>query len=255
MHDGDFRELPDRMGRDASRNRDPRRLTVRDLSYAVAGATLLEGVNLALAPSGITIIMGPNGAGKSLLLRILHGLVAPSRGQVEWGGQPNSDATRARQALVFQKPVLLRRTVAANIDFVLAARGRGDRTRRDALLAHVGLLDHARRPARRLSGGEQQRLALGRALATDPEVLFLDEPTASLDPASVLAIEEIVADAVRGGTRVFFVTHDIAQARRLAGDVVFLSRGRVVEHGPSARFFAEPSTGVARDYLAGRIVL
>lgn len=235
--------------------RDPRQLELRGLSLAIGGQLRIRDISLTLAPSGITVVMGANGAGKSLLLRLLHGLMPPSAGTVLWGGEPMSERLRRRQALVFQTPVLLRRSVARNIDFVLAARGRRDPARRDVLLAHVGLLAHAGRPARLLSGGEQQRLAIARALATEPEVLFLDEPTASLDPASVLVIEEIVRAARDAGTRVLFVTHDAAQGRRLADDVVFLHDGALVEHGPAEQFFSQPSSAVARDYLAGRIVV
>lgn len=228
-------------------------LRVSGLRLASGGAALLDGVDLTLAPGGCTVIMGPNGAGKSLLLKMLHGLLVPGGGEVSWNGTPAARAT-ARQALVFQKPVLLRRSVAANLDFVLKTRRR-DRARRDALLREVGLLHKARQPARMLSGGEAQRLALARALAIDPEVLFLDEPTASLDPASVLVIERIVAAARDRGTRIIFVTHDIGQARRMADEVVFLHRGRVAEHSSADVFFPEPRSAAARDYIAGRIVL
>jgi tungstate transport system ATP-binding protein len=228
-------------------------LAVRDLVLRLGDATVLDGVSLDLGASGCTMIMGPNGAGKSLLLKLLHGLMQPTAGQILWGGDGVASAT-ARQALVFQKPVLLRRSVAANIDFVLKVRGK-DRTRRDALLDHVGLAHKADQPARRLSGGEAQRLALARALATDPEVMFLDEPTASLDPASVLAIERIVSEARDKGMRIIFVTHDTGQARRMADDVVFLHRGRVAEHSLAADFFPEPRSAAARDYLNGNIVV
>lgn len=233
---------------------DTRRLTVRGLRFSAGHKTVFDGIDLSLDAAGLTVIMGPNGAGKSILLRLIHGLLEPLSGSIRWGGQPMSDATRARQALVFQAPVLLRRTVAANIDFVLAARREQDRARRDRLLDQVGLLDRARQPARLLSGGEQQRLALARALATRPEVLMLDEPTASLDPASVLMIEGIVQAAVRSGTRVFFVTHDVHQARRLADDVVFLSRGQIDEHTPAQAFFNGPRSAEARAYLEGRVL-
>lgn len=228
-------------------------LRVRGLVLRFGDATVLDGVDLDLGPTGCTVLMGPNGTGKSLLLKVLHGLVAPSSGRISWGGSDPQRVT-ARQSLVFQKPVLLRRSVAANLDFVLKARGR-DRRGRDALLEHVGLLHKAALPARLLSGGEAQRLALARALATDPQVMLLDEPTASLDPASVLAIERIVLAARDRGMRIVFVTHDVGQARRMADDVVFLHRGRVAEHAPAARFFPEPRTPAARDYLNGRIVV
>lgn len=230
-------------------------LEVRGLRYVFGGTALIDGIDLKLRAGRITVVMGPNGAGKSLLLRLLHGLIQPSAGEILWDSAELSQVIRRRQAMVFQKPVLLRRSVAANIDFVLGARGDRDPVRRDALLEHVGLGGRAGQPARLLSGGEQQRLALARALAIGPEVLFLDEPTASLDPASVLKIEEIVGAAHAAGTKIIFVTHDIGQARRLAGDVVFLARGRVAEHTPAARFFEGPSTDAARAYLAGRIVI
>jgi tungstate transport system ATP-binding protein len=228
-------------------------LKVRDIVLRFGGATVLDGLCLDLGPSGCTVVMGPNGAGKSLLLKLLHGLMQPTSGQILWGGSAPRDVM-ARQALVFQKPVLLRRSVAANIDFVLKARHK-DRALRDVWLDHVGLSHKASQPARLLSGGEAQRLALARALATDPEILFLDEPTASLDPASVLAIEHIVREARDSGVRIIFVTHDMGQARRMADDVVFLHRGRLVEHSPAADFFPQPHSSVARDHLNGRIVV
>ncbi|TNJ47494.1 ATP-binding cassette domain-containing protein [Phaeobacter sp. B1627] len=228
-------------------------LRVRDLGLSFEGEAVLSGVNLDLGPHGCTAIMGPNGAGKSLLLKLLHGLISPTTGEINWGGQ-TAAAAMARQALVFQKPVLLRRSVAANIDFVLRAKGR-PRSLCNALLDHVGLAQKARQPARLLSGGEAQRLALARALATEPDVLFLDEATASLDPASILSIETIVRDACARGVRVICVTHDIGQARRLADDVVFLQGGRIAEHSAARDFFSAPQTTAARDYLNGRLVL
>jgi len=228
----------------------------RGLTFAVDGKALVDRVDLSLAADTFTIIMGPNGAGKSLLVRLLHGLITPTSGEVVWGGRPMSAEIRRRQAMVFQRPVLLRRSVAANIDFVLGLRGRVDRQRRREILEMVGLADRERQPARLLSGGEQQRLALGRALVTDPEVLFLDESTASLDPASVLMIEQIVTKArTERGVKIVFITHDLGQARRLADDIVFMHRGKLVEHTSAERFFTEPKSRAARDYVAGRIVL
>ncbi len=228
-------------------------LEVRGLVLEIAGRRLVDEIDLTLGRDGITMVMGPNGAGKSLLLRMLHGLVRPTSGEILWGGHPLTTEVRRRQALVFQKPVLLRRSVAANLDFVL--RGKDVAARREALLDHVGLGGHSAQPARLLSGGEQQRLALARALATDPQALLLDEPTASLDPASVLKIEEIVRQAAAKGTRIVFITHDLGQARRLADDVAFLAKGRLAEHAPASTFFAEPVSEAARAYLAGRLVV
>ncbi len=230
-------------------------LEARGLSYTVGDARLIDAIDLRLDDPGVTVIMGPNGAGKSLLLRLMHGLLEPSAGTLRWNGAPVDETVRRRQALLFQRPVLLRRSVRANVEFVLRLRPRRDGGEGLRLLDHVGLAAVAERPARRLSGGEQQRLAMARALALQPEVLLMDEPTASLDPASVATIEALVREAREAGTKVVFVTHDIGQARRLADDVVFLHRGRLTEHAPATEFFDRPASGEARDYLAGRLVL
>ena len=229
-------------------------LACRALRFSAGGKSLIDGIDLEFCRDGITAIIGFNGAGKSLLLRLLHGLIEPASGAVTWSGRPIDAAIRARQAMVFQKPVLLRRSVAANIDFVLKARGNKNHARRDELLEHVGLSALSGSPARLLSGGEQQRLALARALACMPEVLFLDEATASLDPSSVLAIEAIVRAASAAGTKVIMITHDVGQARRLASEIVFLHAGKVAEQADAATFFSGPVTAAARAYLAGQIV-
>lgn len=228
---------------------------VRGLSFDAGGKRLIDDVDVCLEAGTVTIIMGPNGAGKTVLIRLLHGMLAPARGEIRWAGRPIDEAARKRQAMVFQTPVLLRRSVVSNIDFVLRLRGPGGRKRSLEVLQSAGLADKANQAARLLSGGERQRLAIARALATDPAVLFLDEPTASLDPASVLAIEKSVSAARDRGVKIIFITHDIGQARRLADEVLFMHRGRVVEHSPSSRFFDNPQSDEARDYLAGRIVL
>jgi tungstate transport system ATP-binding protein len=214
-----------------------------------------DGIDLRIPARSLTVVMGPNGSGKSLLLRLMHGLIDPTAGQVLWDGRPMDEAVRRGQAMVFQRPVLLRRSVAANIRFVLKHRGGSSSDRTAALLDEVGLASRARQPARLLSGGEQQRLALARALALDPRVLFMDEPTASLDPASTAAIEAIVKRIHDRGTKIVFVTHDLGQARRLADDVAFLNRGRLVEHAPASQFFDTPASREARDFLAGRLIL
>ncbi len=210
--------------------------------------TILDGVSVALHRGAPTALIGPNGSGKTTLLRAIMGLVEPSSGQIA-----SEDATRA---IVFQKPVMLRRTVAGNVAFGLAAAGYpAERSAIAALLDQVGLLSLADRPARRLSGGEQQRLAIARALARRPRLLLLDEATASLDPAQTKIVEDLIAAIANAGTKIIFATHDLGQARRLAGDVVFLVKGRVVEHATAASFFTRPESGAARRFLAGDLVL
>ena len=232
---------------------------VKGLVFQAGGRRLIDGVDLTINPGPITMIMGPNGAGKSLLLRLLHGLLTPTSGSVSWNGEKAGDGTRKRQAMVFQKPVLLRRSVAANVDFVLKLKNGRNRTerieRRNALLHSVGLSDHAKQPARLLSGGEQQRLALIRALASEPGVLFLDEPTASLDPASVLMIENAVSEAHLRGVKIIFITHDIGQVKRLGDEVVFMAKGRVTEQTSVPAFVSAPRSKEADAYLNGRLVI
>ncbi len=235
---------------------DIRQLTVGGLFHDIAGKPVLDDIDMTLGSQGVTAIMGANGAGKSVLIRILHGLLKPTGGTVTWGGRTLTRDMRRSQAFVPQSPVLLRRSVAANLKFALALRRRHDiGARLDALLVLADLANKADQPARTLSGGERQRLALARALATDPKVLFLDEPTANLDPANTLAIETVIKRVSNEGTRVLLVSHDLGQGKRLADDVVFLHRGRVAEHSPATTFFNQPASAEAQGYCEGRIVL
>ena len=227
-------------------------LSIHDLYFRSGDKTLLHGINLHIDTPGITVVMGPNGAGKSLLVRLIHGLVMPSAGSISWAGAAIDLSTRKRQAMVFQKPVLLRRSVAANIDFVLS--GPGKRDLREQILRQAGLIEQSSQAARSLSGGEQQRLALARALATDPDVLILDEPCANLDPASTQRIEQLLRQSRDRQVKIFLVTHDIGQAKRLADDLVFMHAGRVDEHTTAESFFESPSSTYARAYLDGRLV-
>jgi tungstate transport system ATP-binding protein len=223
------------------------------------GRRLIDSIDLVIAPRpGITVMLGPNGAGKSLLLQLLTGLLTPDGGTVRWAGRSPAPSASKRIGFVFQKPVLLRRSALANVAFSLAATGcaKAEVNAKAAQALHAaGLADCAHQPARSLSGGEQQRLALARAMSCGPELLVLDEPTAHLDPASVAAIEKLVIQAASMGTVVLLVTHDIAQARRLAGNIVFMHAGRILEAKPALDFFAGPDTKEARAYLAGHLLV
>ena len=229
------------------------------LGYAATGVPILRDVSFTLEAGPPALIIGPNGAGKSVLLRLLHGLLPPGTGAVRWAGDGRVGGRRRlpRDALVFQRPVMLRRSVLANAAYPLKLAGlpRAERRARAlAALGRVGLDGMADRPARRLSGGEQQRLALARASVLNPEVLFLDEPCASLDPAATLAVERIVGDIAASGTKVVMTTQDLGQARRLAGEILFLHRGRLLEHAPAAPFFAGPKAPEAAAFLRGELV-
>ncbi len=230
-------------------------LEIKSLCFRAGQETLLDNINLHLETSGISVIMGANGAGKSLFLRIVHGLLEPDSGEIRWRGAAMDETLRKHQALVFQKPVLLRRSVAANIDFVLKPIGGRYRQRRDEILRQAGLERQWNQPARLLSGGEQQKLALARALATNPEVLLLDEPCASIDSTSTLHIEALLRDTRERGVKIILVTHDIGQAHRLADDVVFMHRGRIIEHSPATDFFDSPTSPEARAFLDGELVV
>jgi len=231
-------------------------IAIEDVSVRRDGVTILESVSLVLAPGAPTVLVGPNGSGKSSLIRLAMGLLAPSTGRIMWGGRDTTAGDR--RAIVFQRPVMLRRSAAANIAFALRRGALEPRARQDriaALLDLVGLAALGARPARRLSGGEQQRLALARALARDPEILFLDEPTANLDPAATKAVEDIVAKVAATGVKIVLATHDLGEARRLAGDVVFMVRGRVHESGPAKSFFAGPVSQEAQAFLNSDLVI
>lgn len=230
-------------------------MRLEQISYADRGRVLLDAVNLEITSGIRTVIMGPNGAGKSLLFRIINGLVQPTSGAITFAGQPASDVTRSRQALLFQRPTLLRRSVADNVRFVLRHLPRAEQQSRiDRLLSEAKLAAIAHQPARLLSGGEQQRLAMARARAIEPLLLLLDEPTASLDPSSARDILDLIEAAHEDDTKIVLVTHDIALARSVADEVIFLADGRVTEVTPASRFFSQPTSAQARAYLEGRML-
>jgi len=231
-------------------------IVLEDVSFSAGGVTILERISLALVAGSPTVLIGPNGAGKTTLLRLIMGLIPATRGRVTWGGREQAASTH--RAIVFQRPTMLRRSAAGNIRYALAAAG-VPRVQRAAhaleLCALVGLSGLERRPARKLSGGEQQRLALARALAKEPQILLLDEPTASLDPAATKAIEDVIRKVAASGIKVVMSTHDLGEAKRLAGEIVLMHRGRVIESGPADAFFSAPKTEEARRFAAGELLL
>ena len=226
-------------------------LVLRNVAYR----DIIQPLSLEIDAGPSTIILGANGAGKSVLMRLMHGLLAPTAGGVAWR---ESDALRVRrlQAMVFQRPVMLRRSALANVVYALAVAGvplaEREATAR-AALAEVGLAHLARRAARVLSGGEQQRLALARAWALHPEVIFLDEPTASLDPTATREIEAVIRAFDAGGTKIVMATHNLGQARRLGDEVIYLHQGRVLERTPADRFFSQPASAEAAAFIKGEL--
>jgi tungstate transport system ATP-binding protein len=228
-------------------------LVLDQVSFAVNGRMLIDRVSMEIAEGPRTVILGPNGAGKSVLMRLCHGLLTPSSGAISWRKAANG---RNRQAMVFQRPVMLRRSALANIAYGLKLAGVSPRERelrsRDVLDA-VGLAGVAERPARVLSGGEQQRLALARAWALGPEVLFLDEPTANLDPGATRDIETLIGQIRAGGTKIVMTTHNLGQAKRLGDEILFLNLGRLVERTPVGQFFTKPASAEAEAFIRGEL--
>ncbi len=228
-------------------------LVLDEVCFAVNGRTIIDRVSMEITDGPRTIILGPNGAGKSVLMRLCHGLLAPTTGHISWRGAANG---RNRQAMVFQRPVMLRRSAFANIAYGLSLAGVSPRERelrtRDVLEA-VGLSAVADRPARVLSGGEQQRVALARAWALGPEVLFLDEPTANLDPGATRDVESLIGQIRAGGTKIVMTTHNLGQAKRLGDEILFLNQGRLVERTPVNVFFTKPVSAEADAFIRGEL--
>lgn len=228
-------------------------LQARDLGVLLGGHAAIAGANLTIDVPRRVVVLGANGAGKSVLLRLLHGLIAPTQGTISWAG---SGARPRDQAMVFQRPVMLRRSALANIEYALDVNGvRGFEAKRRATeaLRRVGLALLADRQARVLSGGEQQRIALARAWALKPRLLFLDEPTASLDPAAAAEVERIVGEIHAAGTGIVATSHNLGFARRMADEVVFLHAGRITEQTPARQFFESPASPEAAAFLEGEL--
>jgi tungstate transport system ATP-binding protein len=230
-------------------------LELRDLEFCAGGHPIIRGISARIEAGPRSIILGPNGAGKSVLMRLCHGLLAPTGGAVIWHGARGGDARR-RQAMVFQRPVMLRRSALANVVYGLRLAGHSAREcelRARDVLEVVGLAQQAARPARVLSGGEQQRLALARAWALGPDVLFLDEPTANLDPAATQEIESLINMIHAAGTKIIMTTHNLGQARRLGDEVLFIDRGRLREQTPVEGFFSKPASAEAASFIRGEL--
>ncbi|MDC3002725.1 ATP-binding cassette domain-containing protein [Paracoccaceae bacterium] len=231
-------------------------LRVTDVKINIKSKRLIGPINLEIEQNGISILLGANGSGKTTLLEALHGLRKLSAGKVEWNISNNQAA--AEQAFVFQSPIMLRRTVAENLAFPLKVRRLSKLTTTTEVMTwakKIGLEDKIRQQAVLLSGGEMQAIAVARALITKPKMLFLDEPTASLDGATKKAIEDILISASSNGTKILMSTHDLGQLKRLAKDIIFLHNGIVEAHCSKEEFLTKPPSKAAKQFLAGDIVL
>lgn len=229
------------------------KLEFKDVTFEDDGQTLFGPTDLSLTPSRITVILGPNGSGKSLFLSLCHGLLPPTKGHVSWDGKATKHAI-ADRGFIFQRPVVMRRSVEANIHFALARTDLSKTekaSRVSELLRLVGLTDKAKQPAALLSGGESQAMALARALAAGPETLLMDEPTSNLDPNTTGMFEGIIDQLSHSGMSIFWSTHDLAQARRIASYVIMIADGQIVEHGAATDVFRSPRSDEAKRFFEG----
>ena len=224
---------------------------IKDLSLILDERKILSSLNLSINSDDVTVIMGPNGAGKSIFLKILNGILTPTSGCITWNNKKQFSDTLNTQAFVFQKPILLRRSVIANLDYMDSVLGNKKKISKDRLLKIVQLKKQKNQPARMLSLGEQQRLSLIRSLMLRPNLLLLDEPTANLDPASTKIIEDIVLNLKKMGIKIIFVTHNILQAKRIADEIIFLNEGKMVEHLNKQEFFSNSKSIEVQNYLNG----
>ena len=231
-------------------------LTAEGLTFEAGGKQILSRLNFRLEGESPSFIIGPNGAGKSVLLRLCHGLLQPTAGKVIWAATAEAKPS-LQQAMVFQRPVLLRRSVRANIEYALFVRGiRGSERQRHVTraLEETGLANLAEQPARVLSIGEQQRLALARVWALHPRVLFLDEPTAHLDPSSTRVVEDIITRIFESGTKIIMTSHDMGQVQRLADEILFLHGGHLIEQTSVDQFFSQPRTREGKLFVEGDLL-
>jgi tungstate transport system ATP-binding protein len=228
-------------------------IELNQVAVRFGAVTALAGVNFRLDAGERVALVGANGSGKTTLLRLLHGQLAHTgKRRAVLDAQGREPA----QAMVFQRPFLLRLSVWHNLMLALWLAGvpRGERAARAAqALARVGLADQRDRPARVLSGGQQQRLALARAWAVRPRVLFLDEPTASLDPGAKREVEQLIAEFAQEGMAVVMSTHNLGQAKRLATRVVYLEGGQLIVDLPTEAFFNQALPQAAAQFVKGEL--
>jgi molybdopterin-binding protein len=238
-------------------------IRVENLGVTAGKKVILQGLDLEFSPGAVNVILGANGAGKSTLLRLLGLLDRPDRGEIYFDGRRLSSLPRAactalrrRCGFVFQSPLLLAASVESNLHFGARLRGLDLSTAAvSRVLERTGLAGKEKQEARLLSGGEKQRLQLARVLLLDPDLYLLDEPTANLDPLSVKSIEAVIARLAREGKAVILATHNLTQARLLAGKIVFLKAGRLVQAGLAAEVLSRPlSLDIAEFSAAENII-
>ncbi|MDW3095659.1 MAG: ATP-binding cassette domain-containing protein [Gammaproteobacteria bacterium] len=231
-------------------------LRLNNVSYCVDEITLIKNVSLEITSPGTTVILGHNGSGKSLLLKLMHGVINPSSGQITWNNNhPNTN--QFWRTFLLQRPTFFKQSVLSNVEFVLRIANTPKseyKTRCQQALEICGLSKLADRNTHSLSGGELQKLSLARAWVLEPSVVLLDEPTVALDPPSVLGFENIIQQFKQSNTKVIMTTHDLSQAKRLADEIVFIDSGKVVEKSSAEKFFSGPESSQAQNFICGELV-
>ena len=231
-------------------------LEAQGLTKTYDGLLALEQVNVRASTRQVTSIVGVNGAGKTTLLRILAGLDTPNGGKIVIGAKKHGlEELRTHCTMVFQKSVMFGGTVYDNVAYGLRINGCSKQNIQDRVtmvLAMVNLNGFEKRKARKLSSGEQQRVAIARALALEREVLLIDEPTANLDPANAIIVEQIIRKSAESRI-VLLSTHNLPQARRLSHRIIHLHSGRVVEDQDTASFFANPHDERTKLFISGEL--
>jgi phosphate transport system ATP-binding protein len=262
--------VPPRLPEEPVRDQTPPKIEVRGLNFFYGTMQSLHNISMSLADRSISAFIGPSGCGKSTLLRVMnrmYGLYPNQRaeGEVLIGGRDVLGATvdvaelRYRVGMVFQKPTPFPMSVFDNVAFGLrlagGIRGADLKARVESALRDAAIWDEVKdkmhADGRSLSGGQQQRLCIARAIAVQPEVLLLDEPTAALDPISTLRVEETL-QALREKYCIVMVTHNLQQAARVSNVTGFMFLGELVEIGPSSRIFTSPKDRRTDDYITGR---
>lgn len=225
-------------------------LSLNQVSYSHEKGKALFDTTLNIQKSKTTVILGPNGAGKSILLKLCHGLLEPEDGKISYQEDNN------KSAMVFPKPVFLRRTVLENLKYILGTMNvdlRHQEKQAMEALIKFSMEKFADHPARSLSSGEKQRLSLIRALLLNPDILYLDEPTANLDPKATALLENMIGTSRANDMTIVMATHDLMQARRIAEDVIFINEGKIIEISDAAAFFEKPETSEAKNFLSGKL--
>ncbi len=231
-------------------------LLLKNVSYCVDEISLIKNVNLKIASTGSTVILGHNGSGKSLLLKLMHGVITPSSGQITWNNS-SSNTNPYWRTFLLQRPTFFKQSVRYNVEFVLRIANTPKseyKLRCQQALEICGLSNLADRNTHSLSGGELQKLSLARAWVLNPSVVLLDEPTVALDPPSVLGFENIIQQPKQTDTKVIMTTHDLSQAKRLADEIVFIDSGKVVEQLPAEIFFSGPVSNQAQNFISGELI-